>query len=431
MNLVNGEILNAKECDGILDELEHHILNTLSKDRLSTEMVIAACDKAATNLDEAEYIRVLTEIGIDESLSKSYINEFRQSFSKESLLYRMKAELGDTFSEAATFNSMHENFTVTNRILPLGVLLHIAAGNADGLPAFSVLEGLLSGNINILKLPAQEGGISVRLLLELIKAEPILAEYIYVFDYSSKDIEHMEKLVSVADAVVVWGGKEAVAAVRRLVPPNIRLIEWGHKVSFAYVTEQGITAGGLEGLAKNIAQTGQLLCSSLQGIFLDTYDMDYIYEFCSLFLPVLNNAIAQHSMKTGIGIKSQIALKLYAEELEGIYKKSRIFKGDNCSLIAYPDKIIDTSIQFGNPWVRALPHSEILESLRPYKNYLQTVGLLCGPSELQLLTGMLFKTGVVRVCKGENMSVGYSGEPHDGEYPLRRYTKIISVDDFF
>lgn len=431
MNLVKGEILNVKECDGILEKLDQHILNTLSRERLSAETVIAACHKVVTGLDEAEYTGAMTELGIDEALSKAYINEFRQAFSEESLRYRMRAELGDTFSEPVTFNPIYKDFTVTNRILPLGVLLHVAAGNADGLPAFSVLEGLLAGNINILKLPAEEGGISVRLLLELIKAEPVLAEYIYVFDYSSKDIEHMEKLISAADAVVVWGGKEAAAALRRLVPPNIRLIEWGHKVSFAYVTKEGITVSGLEGLAKNIAQTGQLLCSSLQGIFLDTDDMDQVYEFCSRFLPVLNNIIAKHPMKTGIGIKSQVALRLYAEELEGIYKKSRIFKGDNCSLIAYPDKTIDTSIQFGNPWVRALPRSEILASLLPYKNYLQTVGLLCSPSELQLLTDMLFKTGVVRVCKGENMSVGYSGEPHDGEYPLRRYTKIVSIDDFF
>lgn len=431
MNLVNGEIINEKECDSILENLEQYILNTLNKRRLSAETVINACHKVVTSLDEAEYIDTMGELGIDESLGKSYISEFRQAFSKESLLNRMRVELGDTFSEFVTFNTIHKDFTVTSQVLPLGALLHIAAGNADGLPAFSVLEGLLTGNINILKLPAAEGGISVRLLLELIKAEPVLAEYIYVFDYSSKDIEHMEKLISAVDAVVVWGGKEAVSGIRKIVPPNIKLIEWGHKISFAYITKQGITTRGLEGLAKNIADTGQLLCSSLQGIFLDTDDMDIVYEFCRRFLSVLNYAIEQCPMEIGIGIKSQLALKLYTEELEGIYKNSRIFKCSNCSLIAYPDKNLDTSIQFGNAWVRALPHSEVLTVLRPYKNYLQTVGLLCSPSELQFLTDKLYKTGVVRICKGEHMSLDYSGASHDGEYPLRRYTKIVSTDEFF
>lgn len=38
--------------------------------------------------------------------------------------------------------------------MPLGVLFHIAAGNAEALPAYSVAEGLLMGNVNLLKLPA-------------------------------------------------------------------------------------------------------------------------------------------------------------------------------------------------------------------------------------------------------------------------------------
>lgn len=428
MNLVNGEILSAEECDQVLPELHQRLLSTLEKGRLSPETVIAACDKVLTALDETDYIQEMAELGIDGALGKSYLAEARRLFSKESLLHRLHIELGDDFGRKVSFTPMGKEFTVTRQILPLGVLLHIAAGNADGLPAFSVLEGLLTGNVNILKLPAAEGGISVRILLELIKAEPSLAEYIYVFDYSSKDVEHIETLISAADAVVVWGGREAVSALRRLIPPNVRLIEWGHKISFAYVTEQGITPEGLKGLAKNIIETSQLLCSSLQGIFLDTDDSSLLYAFCEQFLPVLNEAFRQSSRKPGIGIQSQVALKLYTEELEGIYRGSRIFRSENCSLIAYPDKILDTAIQFGNAWVRLLPHAELLATLRPYKNYLQTVGLLCGPAELQALSNILFKTGVVRVCPGENMSATYAGAPHDGEYPLRRYVKVVNVE---
>lgn len=428
MNLVNGKILETKACDEILDQLEQRILDTLSRGRLDPEIVVSACDKMVTNLDETSYIQAMTDLGIDESLSRNYIREARQLFCKDNLHHRLQVELGEDFNKPVTFQPVFKEYKVTRQTLPLGVLLHIAAGNADGLPAFSVLEGLLTGNINILKLPAAEGGVSVRLLLELIKAEPVLAEYIYVFDYSSKDIEHIEKLISVADAVVAWGGKDAISALRKMIPPNCKLIEWGHKISFAYVTEQGMTDKGLEGLAKNIAETGQLLCSSLQGIFLDTDDMKKVYEFCGKFLPLLDHEIRQHAQEIGIGIKSQVALKLYSEELEGIYNKNRIFKTEHCSLIAYPDKILDTAIQFGNAWVKPLPRTELLANLRPYKNYLQTVGLLCGQSELQTISGLLFQTGVVRVCPGENMSLTYCGAPHDGEYPLRRYTKIVNIE---
>ncbi|HEX3027571.1 MAG TPA: acyl-CoA reductase [Clostridia bacterium] len=429
MNLVDGKIISSGECDAVLDELDQRILRTFQKGRLDPETVISACDRLVSNLDEAQYLKKMAGIGIDEALGKSYLDEARRMFSEDSLRYRLSVELGEDYSRPNTFTPSFRNYAVKERTFPLGVLLHIAAGNADGLPAFSVLEGLLTGNINILKLPAAEGGISVQILLELIKAEPSLAEYIYVFDYSSKDIVHIKKLISVTDAVVVWGGKEAVSALRCLVPPNVRLMEWGHKASFAYITEQGITESGLLGLAKNITQTGQLLCSSLQGFFIDTDNMNLVCDFCGRFLPVLEDAVRKSPQKIGIGIRSQVALKLYNEELDELYRNSKVFRGVNCSLTAYPDTILETSIPFGNPWVRPLPRSKLLSALRPYKNYLQTVGLLCSAAELEDLSEILFQAGAVRVCRGENMSDTYCGAPHDGEYSLRRYTKIVSLEN--
>lgn len=430
MNLVNGEILDTSACSAILDDLENRIVHTMEKGCLSVETVLNACDKLVFGLDTSTYLAEMVKLGIDKAQGLQYLEEARQLFSKESLTQRLRIELGMDFDKPKSYQPLHKGFSATERTAPLGVILHIAAGNSDGLPVFSVLEGLLTGNINILKLPTAEGGISVRLLKELIRIEPLLAEYIYVFDYSSKDIKQMNTLIAATDAVVVWGGKEAVSAIRKLVPPQIKLIEWGHKISFAYVTSQGITESGLQGLAYNMVATNQLLCSSLQGIFVDTEDMQVVYDFCATFLPVLDDAIHKSCHKNGIGIQSQVALQLYNEELERIYKPRKIFKGDNCSLIANPDKTLETSIQFGNAWVRPLPHHELIAVLRPYKNFLQTVGLLCSDTERDKITEKLFKTGVVRICPGENMSITYCGAPHDGEYPLRRYTKLVSMEQF-
>ena len=427
MNLVGGEVLETRECEAVLDNVEQRILETLSKGRLHPETVIAACDKLVASMDVTKYLTAMAELGIDEALGKQYIEEARQLFCADSLRHRLRVELGDSQLDAKTIYPPYKDYTVTEQVLPLGVLLHIAAGNADGLPAFSVLEGLLTGNINILKLPSVDGGLSIRLLLELIEVEPALADYIYVFDYSSKDIVHMRQLIEAADAVVIWGGKEAVSALRMLVPPHVRLIEWGHKISFAYVTKQGMTEDGLRGLAMNMAVTGQLLCSSLQGIYFDTEDEQDVHTFCRRFLPILDDVLRQNSKSLGIGIRSQISLKLYNEELEGIYKNSKVFKGEYGSVIAYTDSQLETAIQFGNTWVRPLPQERLREVLHPYKNFLQTAALLCGDSEREQLCTALFQTGVVRICPGEIMSTTYAGAPHDGEYPLRRYTKIVSL----
>lgn len=440
MNLVDGRVLDTKACDAVLDALEARILATLQGERLDPEWVVAACGRLVETLDESFFLRTLADLGFDEDLARGYLDDARLMFGEAYLRERMHKELGEGHGRATTFVPFGAPRSVTERLEPLGTLLHVAAGNADGLPAFSVLEGLLTGNLNILKLPAAEGGLSIRLLQELIRIEPRISPYVYVFDYSSRDVVQIAKLVAVSDAVVVWGGAEAVAALRRLAGPDTKLIEWGHKVSFAYVTAAGRTQESLAGLARNIVETGQLLCSSCQGIFIDaggdagggangaTDALESASDFCRRFLPVLESAVSVRAKDLGLGLESQIALQVYTEELESVYTDARVFRGAHCSLIAYPDRDLKPSIQFGNAWVKALPRAEILATLRPYKGFLQTVGLLCGDDERDELTRLFWRTGVARVCTGERMSTTYCGAPHDGEYPLRRYTRVVSAE---
>ena len=429
MNLVGGERINAKECQSVLDSLQERILATLQKGRISPEIVMEACGRLVETMDADQYLTALSGVGIDRRKGEEYLREAKVMLSRDYLRMRLQTELGEDYLSERSYVPYGGDTKVREHILPLGVLLHIAAGNADGLPAFSVLEGLLAGNINILKLPELDGGVSVDLLSELIRIEPRLEDYIYVFDYSSKDVKSIAKLVEAADAVVVWGGDAAVAALRRMVGPDTKLIEWGHKTGFAYVTEAGVTDEALYGLARNICRTDQLLCSSCQGIFLDTEDMEAVYLFCGRFLPILEEVSESTWPHDGIGVVSQVTLELYNEELESFYNGSRTFRGKKCGIIAFQDSELDISIQFRNPWVKRLPREKLLEKLRPHKNHLQTAALLCGEDERAALTGLLSQTGLVRITSSENMSAAYCGAAHDGDYPLRRYTKVFSVEN--
>ncbi len=79
-------------------------------------------------------------------------------------------------------------------------MLHIAAGNADGLPVLSLAEGLLTGNINLLKLPQADGGLSVEAVRCMLEIEPELADYIYIFDTPSSDVVTLQRLAAHATA---------------------------------------------------------------------------------------------------------------------------------------------------------------------------------------------------------------------------------------
>ncbi len=427
MILVDGNILDSREIEHILPSMEKRVCRTLQKPVLDPMIVVEACNLLAERFEQGEYDELIGELIKEQHIPASQIQEIVRMFKRDSLLYKLKFELGNKPEDMELSPPFHEGCGICRKRMPLGVLFHIAAGNVDGLPAYSVIEGLLTGNVNLLKLPAADHGFTVRLLSELIKLAPVLAEYIYVFDTRSNDVKAMQAMAGCADAVVIWGGDAAISSVRRLAPPNTKIIEWGHKISFAYVTAQGMDETALTGLAHHILSTKQLLCSSCQGIFVDTDKMPDVYYFCEHFFPTFNKAADEYP-RPGIGIQAQLSLLLYNQELEAVSDGRRIYRGDHCSILAVPDQKLEVSFTCGNCWVKPLSKKDIIRCLHRHKGYLQTVGLLCGQEEQSQLSELFLRAGATRVTGGSDMSRMLCGETHDGEYPLQRYSKIAEYD---
>ena len=82
----------------------------------------------------------------------------------------------------------------------------------------------------------------------------------------------------------------------------------------------------------------------------------------------------------------------------------------------------------GNVLVKLLPQVELLPALRRQKGRLQTAGLLCEPGKREELAQLLARAGVTRVTRAGSMSAAFPGEAHDGEYPLRRYVRVVDVE---
>lgn len=420
MILMHGEIIDSNVEQKYLEGLYEECAKTLAtKEPISTECVIAACDKLYQAAMRGEYDEIALPLLQMANLTYERFLGLARLFSREELEYKCKTELGDWYGALPAL----KNGTLRKRY-PLGVLFHIAAGNVDGLPAYSVIEGLLAGNVNILKLPTGDNGLSVKLLSELIRFEPKLKDYIYVFDVPSAETETLRVFAETADAVVVWGGDEAVAAARQLAGVNTKIIPWGHKLSFAYVTEQA-EEDTLYALARHICETNQVLCSSCQGIFLDTEDREVQERFGERFFEMLKRANAELG-KADIGMRGKNTLRLYTDSLE-VSDGRRILQEDGVSVVIKEDSGLELSYLFRNVWIKRMPRREIVKRLKRHKGHLQTCGLLCGGQEKAELAALLGTAGVVRIT-GSDMSRMIPGEAHDGTYPLREYSRIVEVD---
>ena len=348
----------------------------------------------------------------------STFERYAKYFSKEGLLKKIDIELGDLKNGELDLDE--EN---TRHYEPLGILFHIAAGNVDLLPAYSVVEGLLVGNINILKLPTGDNGMSIRLLQELIKESPILKDYIYVFDVPSTEVETIKQLANLADATIVWGGDMAQKAARTFVDIHSSIISWGHKISFTYV-DKNVTDEELKALCESICATNQLFCSSSQGIYVNTDDVNELKALAERILPLF----AETSKKMGtlpLTMKAKNSLLIYNEKLEG--NADKVFMKDGVSIIVKEDNKLELSFLFQNIWIKPLKKEDIIKVLKPNKNLLQTVSINKLIEDKKEISSLLAKAGATRITALGDNSRMLAGESHDGEYALRRYIRVVET----
>ncbi|MBD5549351.1 MAG: acyl-CoA reductase [Lachnospiraceae bacterium] len=440
MILYKGKLYETSQQARLLGRMEKDINDTRARKRLDISKVIGAVDMIGQKLEAGIYKEKIAQLGIE--AMEEQIRTVVAMANRESIEYRLEVELGELkgpFLNGQAIKGRQGSGmdAVDTYIYPLGTLFHIAAGNREGLPVFSVLEGLLTGNINILKLPQADQGLSIEILQELLEIEPSLAEFLYVFDTPSTDLDAMCAMAGMSDGIVVWGGDEAVAAVRRFAPAGVRLIEWGHKLSFAYLSgldeiEEEILDEELRALAEHIVSTRQVLCSSCQVIYLDQSSLEGVKDFCNRFLPYLEQAALKFPAKSA-GMRAEISMKCYCETLQKIIAgeeltERQLFAGRNCSLTACEDMELELSEMLGNCLVKCLPSEMMMDVLRRNKGYLQTAGLLCPQNKRRELTERMADCGVARVTSVGKMSDSFFGEAHDGEYPLRRYVRTVNVE---
>jgi hypothetical protein len=419
MILYQGNIVGNIEQKKIISSLREECYQTLAHTTpLKSIDVIHACDTLAQKVKNKQFDHLILPLLEEFDIPYDYFLQHLPLFEKKALLSKLEIELGTTNGQLEPLDEHN-----LRSVEPLGILFHIAAGNIDALPAYSVIEGLLVGNINILKLPSGDRGVSVALLSELIQIEPKIKEYIYVFDVPSTETETLKDLANIADAIVVWGGDMAVKAARNMAPINAKVIEWGHKLSFAYASPDA-SDEDLTGLAHHIAMTDQMLCSSAQGIFVDTTSREVLDAFAERFFNLFVIANKKHK-PVPYGIRSKIAIELYNEKLEQTFTKKKIWKKDGISVITSNDSQLALSMLYRNVWIKMCPKDQLINTVKPHKNHLQTASILAPKNLYDEYVELIKKAGVVRITKPSDMSKTQSGESHDGQYPLRLYTRIV------
>ncbi len=415
------------EKNNCLAGVEESILETLGHSIPDTRGVIASLDKLGKYIVENEefLLAELMELGFSRKEAIQIKADSIGVLSAEELFKKIKRELHEFPFEMCRLATREEQL---EGWMPLGVLGHVTSSNDAMLPFFSSVEGILAGNINVIKTARGAHKVAMAMVEKLCEIDESLCPYFYIFPLSSKDSELLSNMFALCNGIAVWGSDSATQGVRKLAPAGVKIIEWGNRISFAYFTKNGVTEEALKGLCEDVCVNDQQACSAPQLVYFEADNKEELIDFAKKLMEVLKEVSKTYPLHPmSQAEQAEITAQIQLCHLDEMMGEAVLMDGPDCRLFVKFDSELCASPLYRTLIVKAAKRDEIVKNIRPYRSYLQSVGLACSTEEIAPLSTLLIAGGVNRITTPGLMMGGYTGEPHDGVFALTNYVKRVSL----
>lgn len=410
-----------------LTNVNEWINETLSAGTLNVRRAIKALDELGQYLinNEDFLLPELCELGFSIEEAIQIKKDSLGVLSAEELFKKIKRELGGLPFEINRLSTREDEF---EGWMPVGVLGHVTSSNDAMLPFFSSVEGILTGNINVIKTASGAHKVAMTMIEKLCEIDESLSPYFYVFPLSSKDEALLKEMFALCNTVAVWGSDAATSGVRKLAPAGVKIVEWGNRISFAYFTKNGYTKEALKGLAEDVCVNDQQACSAPQVVYFEADNKEEIISFAENFMQILqevSDTYPLHPMSQAEHAELTAQKQLcYLDEIMG---EAKLIDGNGCRIFVNFDEELCASPLYRTVIVKPIKRDNLISVLRPFRSYLQSVGLACGKEEIAQLSKLLYAGGASRITEPGLMMGGYTGEPHDGVRAMTQYLKRVSL----
>jgi phenylacetate-CoA ligase len=416
MYLLHGVLHADHELDAALALLRERLADTLA-DPLDSETVLACAERYADALSDG------APSALPDADARAQLAAFCR---RPALQAKLARELGEHPASLRRPDYREPRFEAWR---PLGVVVHVTPANAALLPFMAVLEGLLAGNVNWLRPSSRTGDLSTRLLAELLRhdASGRLAAHVAVLPVPSA---RLDALLACADGVSAWGGAASLAALRAQLPSGCRWIDWGHRISFAYLDPDAADDAQLDALADDVCRHDQQACSSPQAVLVDSAEPHVLDALARRLAAALGRRAPHWSALTADRQEAaEISTRMAFHRLDQAFADApgEVIEGDGWRIAWTVREELTPSPLFRTVELRPAPRDRLAGILRPWRTHLQSCGLIAPAARLPALSRLLLAAGVSRIAPAGRMHDGYAGEPHDGVYALQRLSRRVSV----
>lgn len=432
---LNGEKV-AEICAKVLTHRNDYLAN------LTTEQIIERIDQAVQLWLNPDYaLRKIAEqvlpplTGYDAETIRLELKRYMRGFRKKEL-YRF---LDEEFDNPGLLDGFRPRKTGgMSRVYGPELIFHVFSGNVPGLPLWSMIMGLLLKSGGIGKSSSAEPLMPVLFAQSLAQVDRELANCLAILPWKGGTADLEEPVLKLADAVIVYGSNETVKKLQNKVTKNIPVLGYGHKVSFAAIGHEALTADRYQDtvhrLAHDVMVYDQQSCMSPQAVWVEEGGAISVRQFAQLLAAELEN-YEKRRPRAKLTDEEAIAIRSVRNRYEALS-----FQDDEIEVYASVGGTEWTVIYEGKPGLEGSPLNrtihvyachelkECISDLRPYRDYLQTVGLAVSPSRLEDISTVLAREGATRITALGQMTLGVPGWHHDGRFNLLDLVRFVDIE---
>lgn len=349
-------------------------------------------------------------------------------FNIDNLKVRIKAELR---SDAMNGFMKIDGSLAKMKAFPIGIITHVTAGNVFLSAIDSLVMGLITKNLNIVKLSSSNQDFPMFLAQELraFDVKKVVANKFAMLTWKGGD-EQIENIIkSHSQLIIAWGGEEMIRSYRQNLPLKTKLLEMGPKFSFQVITLKGLEGKCLDKVAQQIVADilpwNQRACSAPQNLFVQE-GVD-----TKALLQAIEKVLELSPRRDGT--QRDEFVEIHKEYYRSLYS-SLMGKGD---FVAGEDYLVHLEEnEFPRPSAlnrtlivkRFKNVQDLSQKLKSIDYYLQTCSYIFSDDEKSQALDILSWSGVKRFTPVGTSSLGMNGTPHDGRFVLADLVHFV-VDE--
>lgn len=306
------------------------------------------------------------------------------------------------------------------------LLTHITGGVLPN-PVFTgIILGLLARSAQFVKCASGTSFLPRLFAHSLYAAEPKLAACLEIAEWRGGESLLEDALFAESDVVSAMGGDETIEALRKRVPG--KLLGYGHRVSFGYITRETVSGFGLPKLvrraAQDVAAWDQLGCLSPHVFYVETGGKVTPEQFAEKL-----------ALELGVLERDQPRGKLSAEDAAAIATRRSFYEvrasasaetrlwtsasSTAWTVVFEADPSFCPSCLHRFIYVKAAPSlPEVLRAADRIRERVSTVALSAPEDRSQTMVRDLARWGVTRVCAVGDMQNPPITWRHDGRPSL-------------